>query len=86
MNHPATEVDPTFYLLVHIPDSLSVQQVQALRKAGPEGESNVPAHQFLANIRAQKNVSLGPYWRKYLAERAKSELVGAGLTVEMQTK
>jgi hypothetical protein len=86
MNYPETEVEPDFFLQVNIPQPISVEQVAVLRKATPGGMSDIPANRFLIQLRAKQRITLGPYGRKYLVERAKSELEQAGLTVKVQIK
>jgi len=82
MSAPAVEVEPDFYLRVSWKGSLSAGQLAALRRVGP-GLSDTPAQSLLARWRQAQEVMLGPYHRKYQAERAKSDLCHIGFVVEV---
>jgi hypothetical protein len=82
VNTPAVEVEPDFYLRINWNGNLSTRQIAVLRRVGP-GFSDTPPQSLLELWRQAQEVTLGPYCRKYQAERAKSELHDVGLVVEV---
>jgi hypothetical protein len=85
MSTPAFEVEPDFYLQVVWKGSISARQIAILRRVGP-GLSDVPAQSLIRLWRQAQEVTLGPYYKKYQAEHAKSELCGVGLIAKLLTR
>ncbi|WP_159673793.1 hypothetical protein [Andreprevotia sp. IGB-42] len=75
---PAVEIEPVFYLDVHLPKPLSVKQVATLRLIGPGLAALSPA-MLLLEWRQLDRIRLGPYYRKYTVEKAKVDLQVAGI-------
>ena len=84
MSQRAVEVDPTFFLRIRVHAPLSVRQVATLRKVGPGLSEHSPAL-LLEEWRRIQEITLGPFGRKYQAERARSELSGVGLAAEIMS-
>ncbi|AKJ27056.1 hypothetical protein AAW51_0365 [Caldimonas brevitalea] len=74
----AVEVEPIFYLLVPLPERISVQQVQALRLVSKELAEQT-ASQALATIRAKRQLDIGPFYLKAEMDNAQACLRRSGL-------